>query len=114
MNKGPVSVTILGWVYILVGVAGGVSHLAGFKSGGAFPYDLLWAELTEAVAIVCGVFLLRGQNWARWLAVAWIGFHVALSAFHAIPELAVHCVFCAVIVWVLFRREAARYFRARA
>jgi hypothetical protein len=56
----------------------------------------------------CGEF---GQNWARWLALAWIAFHVVLSALHPIPELIIHAVFCAVFAWLLFRPEAARYFR---
>jgi hypothetical protein len=60
---------------------------------------------------VSGIFLLRGQNWARWLALAWIVFHVALSAFHPLRELAVHVVLCAFIALVLFRPAAGRYFR---
>ena len=68
-------------------------------------------ELTEFAGDCVRSFLLRGHNWARWLALAWIAFHVVLSAFHAIPELVIHAVFCAVFAWVLFRPEAARYFR---
>ena len=34
------------------------------------------------------------QNWARWLALAWIIFHVGLSLFHPIGELAFHVAFC--------------------
>jgi hypothetical protein len=74
-------------------------------------HDAVWIELTELVGILCGAFMLRGHNWARWLALAWIAFHVVLSAFHAIPELLVHGLFCAVIAWILFRPEASRYFR---
>jgi hypothetical protein len=55
--------------------------------------------------------MMRGQNWARWLAVAWMAFHVILSAFHAVRELAIHSLFLAVIAWILFRPEGARYFR---
>ena len=36
----------------------------------------VWVGLTELLAILSGVFMLRGQNWARWLALAWIAFHV--------------------------------------
>ncbi len=55
--------------------------------------------------------MLRGHNWARWLAIAWMGFHVGLSAFHAFHELAIHSLFFAAITWLLFRPAAARYFR---
>ena len=105
--KRPVSVTIVAGVYLAVGVIGFAFH---FRELLASQHDAVWIELTEFVAILCGAFLLRGQNWARWLALAWIAFHVVLSAFHAIPELAIHAVFCAVIAWILFRSAAARYF----
>jgi len=107
-NKRPISVTILACVYIAVGIVGFAYNFTGLL---AFQYDALWAELTEFLAIVCGVFMLRGHNWARWVALAWIAFHVILSAFHALPEFAIHCLFCAAIAWFLFRPAATRYFR---
>ncbi len=111
-NRRPLSVTILGCVYLAVGIIGFVAHFTEFQARNAFQYDAVWIELTEFLAILCGAFLLRGHNWARWLALAWMAFHVILSAFNAIPEFAIHCLFCAVIAWILFRPEAARYFRA--
>jgi len=68
-------------------------------------------ELTELLALVGGVFMLRAQNWARWLALAWVVFHVIVSLFHPVSELAMHLVLCVVITWVLFRPEGQRYFR---
>jgi len=112
MNKRPLSVTILGCVYIATGVAGAIAHAAEFTSS-----SLLTAVLVEVVsllALVSGAYLLRGQNWARWLALAWIAFHVVLSAFHNGPELAIHSVLCAIIAYVLLRPSAARYFRPSA
>jgi hypothetical protein len=107
-NKRPISITILACAYLAVGVGGFAVH---FRELLARHPDAVGIEVTELTAIVCGVFLLRGQNWARWLALAWIAFHVILSAFHGIPELVIHAVFCAVFAWLLFRPEAARYFR---
>ena len=110
-NKRPHSVTILGCVYIGVGSVGFVYHLREILARHAFHYDDLLVELIELVAIVCGAFMLRGHNWARWVALAWIAFHVILSAFHTFHEFAIHALLCAVIAWILFRPEAARYFR---
>jgi hypothetical protein len=107
-NKRPISIAILACAYVAVGVGGFAVH---FRELLARHPDAVGIEVTELTAIVCGVFLLRGQNWARWLALSWIAFHVILSAFHAIPELAIHALLCAVFAWVLFRPEAARYFR---
>src|SRR5271170_7662347 len=105
MNNRPLSVTILGCVYIGVGAIGFVYHLTEFLARGTSRYEDVWVELVRFLAIVSGVFMLRGQNWARWLALAWIAFHVVLSAFHSVSEFAVHCLFFAVIAWFLLRPE---------
>jgi hypothetical protein len=110
-KKCPLGVGILGGVYIGVGAIGFVYHFGDLVSRGAVRYDGVWVELVEVLAVVFGAFMLRGRNWARWGALAWIGFHVVLSAFHAFGEFAFHALFFAVIAWVLFRSEAARYFR---
>ena len=108
--KRPLSVTILAWIYIAVGV---VSFVYGFPLHGVHSDDLP-AESVRLSGIVAGVWMLRGENWARWLAIAWIVFHVALSAFHELRELAVHAAFAIVIAIFLFRRNAANYFKAES
>ncbi len=110
-NKRPLSVTILAWVYIAMGTVGFVYHFREFLARNALGYDAVLIEVVRLLAILCGVFMLRGQNWARWVAVAWIAFHVVVSAFHSVSEFAIHLLFCAVIAWLLFRPEAGRYFR---
>lgn len=105
--KRPVFVTVLACVYLAVGALGFAAH---FRELVAWQQDAVWAELTELAAILCGAFLLRGQNWARWLALAWIAFHVVLSMFRPFRELAIHGLFFAVIAWILFRSESGRYF----
>ena len=109
-HKRPLPITILGCVYLGVGAIGFAYH---FRESFAHPNDGVWIELTELGAVVSGAFLLRGHNWARWLALAWIAFHVILSAFGPLREFAIHCVFCALIAWLLFRPDGARYFAAR-
>jgi hypothetical protein len=112
MNKRPLAVTIIGCVYIAIGAIGFAYHLTDLTTRPAFQYDLLWIEAVRLIAIVCGIFMLLGRNWARWLAIAWMAFHVILSAFHTWSELAIHCLFFAVIAWFLLRPDATRYFRA--
>jgi uncharacterized membrane protein HdeD (DUF308 family) len=74
-----------------VGIGGFVAH---FSARGE--PDWVWVEITELLAIVCGIFLLRGNDWARWLAGAWMAVHVVLFG---------------LIVWGLFRADADRFFR---
>ena len=109
MNKRPLSITIIGCPYIVTGVIDFASH---FKLQHPFQYDIVWVGVISLIAMVCGVYVLRGHNWARWLALAWIAFHVILSVFHPLRELAIHSLLLAVLAFFLFRRPATRYFRA--
>jgi hypothetical protein len=63
----------------VTGIVGLGRHLADYEATQPFQYDLVWILIVELAAIVCGAFMLRGANWARWLALAWMGFHVVLS-----------------------------------
>ena len=105
-RKPPVTVIVVACLFILVGAAGLVGH---FPRSLVFHRDDLWVLLTELLAIVAGVFLLLGQNWARWLALAWMAFHVVIS-WPALGALAIHTLFLAAIAWLLFRAGAREYF----
>lgn len=110
-NKRPLIVTFIACLYILVGMLGFVFHLREFLARDTFNVDVIEVEFTELVALVSGLFLLRGHNWARWLAVAWMLFHVILSALEPGRGLVVHSVICVLIIWALFHPAANRYFR---
>ncbi len=109
MSKRPVSVTVVAGIFMAAGVMGFVYHVSEFKS--SFEFELVWVCLLRLLAIVGGVFLLRGDNWARWLLLIWMAYHVILSAFHSPVELVMHSVLLVVIVYVLFRPRASAYFR---
>src|SRR3569833_1470003 len=98
-SKRPWPVIVIASLYLLVGVIGFVAH---FPELLARHPDAVAIVLTETVGAISGVGLLMRKKWARWLALAWIVFHVGLSLFHPIGELAIHAVFCAMIVWALF------------
>lgn len=105
-SKRPVSVLVIACLYIAVGAVGFVAHFHDFRQA-----DFFWIELTELLAVLAGVFMFLRHNWARWLAVAWMAFHVAIS-FPVIQQIAIHSFFLAVIAWLLFRPAARTYFRA--
>lgn len=103
--RRPIAVLTVSCLFLLVGALGFVFHFQQLQQPGGF-----WVELTEALAILAGAFMLRGHNWARWLALAWMAFHVALSAFGALPKLAIHGILFIGIAWLLFLPESRRYF----
>jgi hypothetical protein len=111
VKNRPFSVTIIAWVYILAGVVGLAYHATEFKQAHPFENDGLWICLIRLLAIVCGAFLLRGQNWARWLCVVWLAWHVWLSVFHPVSELILHSGLLAGFAFFLFRPRTSAYFR---
>jgi hypothetical protein len=111
MKQRPDLVTAIGFVFIAVGVIEIVYHLFGFKTWQPFQTDVLWVCLVNLIAVVCGIYVLRGRNWARWLTVAWIAYHVILSSFHSLGKLAVHGILFAVFAYFLFRPGVSQFFR---
>jgi hypothetical protein len=105
-KRRPIELVGVACLFILVGAVGLVHH---FPNLHAIQKDDVWIELTEIVAIVAGVSLLRGQNWARWLAIAWMALHVAIS-FPVLRQVVFHTVIFAAIAWILFRPTSQRYF----
>lgn len=101
----PVSILVVACLYLLVGSIGFFYHFHDL-----YQPDFIWIETTEALAVVTGVFLLRGQGWARWLALAWMAFHVVIS-YGDYRKLIIHACILALIAWLLFRADASRYFR---
>jgi hypothetical protein len=97
-------------LFIATGVVGLARHFADFKATQPFEYDLVWIFIVELAAIVCGAFMLRGANWARWLASAWMAFYVILSFFDSLREVVVHGLLFAPIAYFLFRAEARAWF----
>lgn len=111
MNARPLSLTIISWLFIAVGSVGLVYHLSEFKSHSPFDYGLVAISLIRLVAIVTGAFMLRGSNWARWLLVAWMAYHIVLSAFHSVGEVVMHVLIFGTVAYFLFRPRSSAYFR---
>jgi hypothetical protein len=112
MKRRPISVTIVSYLLIAVGAIGFVYHLAELKS--SRPSEYVWVLGLRLLAVVAGVSMLRGKDWARWLSIAWIAFHVVLSFFHSMGQEAVHAVVLVVFAVVLFQPAANQFFRGRA
>jgi hypothetical protein len=111
MGKRPHSITVISWIFVAAGVVGLGYHATEFKARHPFDYDFLWVCFVRLLAILCGVFMLRGSNWARWLLVVWLGYHVALSALHTPFELVVHSLLFAAVLFFLFQARSSAYFR---
>jgi hypothetical protein len=104
--KRPIAVLFLSCLYIVVGSIGFVFNFTKLM---ALQPQSIWIELTELLALIAGAFMFRAQNWARWLALVWMAFHVAIS-FPVVRQVVTHSIILALIAWILFRPDARRYF----
>jgi uncharacterized membrane protein HdeD (DUF308 family) len=104
--KRPFQVTVLGWLFIVVGILSTAYHL--WK--GTLDRWTVPIMLVGIIAIVGGVFLLRGARWARWLLLAWLAFHVGVSALNSLSEALPHVVLLLVVGYVLLGPPTSKYF----
>jgi hypothetical protein len=110
MNKRPLTVTIIAFLLIAAGVFGLAVHIRDLLSQKPFHFVDLWIPIVALLPAVFGVFILLGHSWARWLALAWMAFHVAISFFDSVEKVAVHLLLLALIAYCLFRAGARAYF----
>jgi hypothetical protein len=110
VNKRPLSVTIIAWIYVVAGMAGLAYHVTKFELASPLENDAAWVGSVRFLAVVAGSFMLRGQNWARWLSLAWMAWHVWLSLFHPWSELILHSVLLVAFAFFLFRPRSSAYF----
>jgi hypothetical protein len=87
MEERPRSITIISWLFI---VFGSIALLSGVAQRPAELKSHWYVHLSRILQIVAGVFMLRGHNWARWLLVAWIAFHIVVAAMHSALFLLMH------------------------
>jgi hypothetical protein len=102
MSPRPISITIISWLFIAVGVISigadllpliGINISTGpsdFQTLGFFELSLM--IFVRLLALVCGVFMLYGFNWARWLLIAWMGFHIVISIMDSPVKLIIHII----------------------
>ena len=110
MPRRPLSITIISWLFISFG---SIALLYGLVRGGGGDLVSHWyVHLSRILQIVAGVFMLYGRNWARWLLVAWIAFHIVVSALHSPLFLLMHVAIFSVILFFVFRRQASAFFNA--
>jgi hypothetical protein len=103
--KRPWQVTVLGWLFIAAGILGTTYHLWN----DTFSRWTVAIVLVRIIAIVGGYFLLCGERWARWLLLAWLAFHVGVSALDSLTLALPHTVLLLVVGYSTARRKDFRF-----
>ena len=106
------SVLVVGVLFLILGALDLWRGLAPLFASA--PHWHMAADDVEVLAIgvaaiVGGIYVLRGANWARWLLAAWMALHVAISIGQPTALIA-HLVIFGFVVWLLFRSGASQHF----
>ncbi|MBV9180318.1 MAG: hypothetical protein JO356_03330 [Acidobacteria bacterium] len=108
----PVSVAILSWIFIAAGILGLAFHAQDLRLRFPLQYGVWLILLIRVLAIIFGVYMLLGRNWARWGGLLWLAFHVVIS-FHSLRQLAVHALLLTIFTYFLCTSPAAEYFKSQ-
>ena len=108
----PWRVTAVGILFVFAGIVGFVYHALRLRQPGPVDRDLYVILSIRVIALVIGVLLLRRVSWARWMAMAWMAYHIGLSAVESsVQGVAVHFALLVIIGYLLLRPDSAAYFR---
>lgn len=114
-EKRPFALVVVGWLIVAAGAMGLVLGFKGAKTFWPPEQDLIWIAIVDIAGIVFGLFLLRGHNWARWLTLVWLGFHVVISFFNSVGAGVAHGVIFLMLGYLLvIRADVRAYFRSAA
>ncbi len=68
--------------------------------------------LLGIIAIVGGIFVYKGRGWARWVVLAWLAFHVVVSALNSLSLAAAHLVLLIAVGYFLLVPPTSKYFNS--
>jgi uncharacterized membrane protein len=114
MKKAPLPVIVISALIMLTGAFGLYGGWLNFTAHTASQKEALLVTGVNLLGILAGVFMLRGRNWARWLAVAWMAFHVVISFGHPLQQLIVHSILLVLFAYGLFRADARPFFQPKS
>lgn len=123
MVKQPISISIVAWITIISGIIS--FFTTTLMRNNPMAIELMEKNLLPisvqyvlgyigiTVMVVCGSFLLKGENWSRIVYVTWniIGFTVSVITSPMKTALIPGLVFFLVICYLLFSPKANSYFK---
>src|SRR6478672_13772518 len=111
MRKRPWPVVVVCVMFLLAGSVGFLYHLPEVFTSGDQLFEVIWVEVVRLIAIVCAVLLWRGVNWARWLALSWLVYHVYIGSKHSSGEAITHVVLLIVVGVLIYLPRSSVFFR---
>jgi len=113
MKNLPLPILVVSILFILAGSIGFTYHLKEFYQPDVNVSQLIWVLLLRILAIVCGSLLLLRMSWARWLAIAWLAYHVYIGAINSTSEMIAHIVLLVIVTVLLFLPVSTAFFQKK-
>src|SRR6476620_11511846 len=111
MKRRPLPVIIVSILFILAGCVGFAYHVKELFELNNNLNETIWILFLRILAVVSGLLLLFRINWARWLTIAWLVYHIIISAFNSTSEMIAHIVFLILVSVLLFLPVSSAYFQ---
>jgi hypothetical protein len=123
MNQRPTSVTVISWFLIGTSALTLLTSFAMFNNPVArdlmaqnpipIPVQYAMMYVGLSVSLTCGIFMLKGANWARLFYIFWsaFGFLVSLLTSPVKTMLIPGVVVFGVFVFFLTRPQATAFFK---
>ncbi len=120
MNHRPLSITLISWLFILVGIGTLVFALfVALLADSSDIHDPLGRFSGEDILMIGiaiaagagGLLLLKRNGWGRWLILGWLIFHTVMSYPHGVMKFAVHLGLTIIIGAALFLPSASAHLR---
>ena len=111
MKSRPLPVIIVSILFILAGGVGFAYHVRKLFESNNNLNETIWILFLRILAVVCGLLLLFRIKRARWLAIAWLVYHIIISAFNSTSEMIAHILFLILVSVLLFLPVSSAYFQ---
>ena len=113
MKNRPLPVIIVSVLFIIAGTVGFVYHFKDFFEPDVRLPELFFIQFVRLTAIVCGFLLFMSIDWARWLAILWLLYHVIIGAFHSTSQMIFHIVILLLVVVLLYLPKSSAFFQKK-
>jgi hypothetical protein len=113
MKNLPIPILVVSILYILAGSIGFTYHVKEFYQPDVQVSQLVWVLFLRILAIVCGGLLLLKMSGARWLAIAWMAYHVYIGALNSTSQMIAHLVILVIVTVLLFLPVSTAFFQKK-
>lgn len=111
MKKRPLPVTIVSFLFILVGCIGFAYHVKELFNPDKNLYETILILVLRILAAVFGLLLWYRINLARWLIILWLIYHIIIGAFNSMSQMLIHVVFLILVSILLFLPASSAFFQ---